>query len=527
MNRKDRRKQNKLAPNAALDFQTAQAFNTAKQYHNSGQLREADALYSQVLSRCPKHAETLYFYAQLKIDIGRLEEAETLLSKAVTYAPKAPQCHKLHGSVLLQINRLKDAKRAFEKAYRLAPDDHMCLIEIADTLKELGQHDDALDRYQQFLSKTPNVAQAYVNMGIMYQDLGKREQAEENYLKAIELDGNLGEAYRNLSLIRKFTSDDPLLDVMVSNVQDTTLPSVHKAPFLFALSKAYEDLGDLEQAFAALAEANALRKAEIGFDTERYNQQFEKIKKRFENVSLPPTNDAKTKSKRPIFVLGMPRSGTSLVEQILASHSQVYGAGELEAMRRASLPYLSENSLDNASMPIRKAYLSFLKDLDVKEPVFVDKMPSNFLWIGFMALAFPDAKIVHMKRDPRAVCWSVFKSHFAQAGPALAYTWDLDDAVQYYQLYEQLMDFWKTILPDRIYEQSYEALTENQEEETRKLLAQCDLDWEDQCLSFHENKRKVSTVSSLQVREKMYQGSSEAWRKFEPFIGDSFKPLTP
>ncbi|MEG3617370.1 sulfotransferase [Magnetovibrio sp. PR-2] len=527
MNRKDRRKQKKSVPQAALDFQTAQALNTAKQHHQSGQLQQADALYAHALKQSPKHVETLYFFARLKMEIGRLEDAEALLHKAVKLAPKNPNCHKLYGSALRQINRFQDAKRAFEKAHRIAPGDHACQIEIADVLHQLGKYQDALDIYQSVSTQISDVAPIFTSMGLLNTDLGQLEQAEHDYLKAIELDETFGEAFRNLSLIHKFTADDPLVGKMASRVEDPSLAAPRKASILFALAKAYEDLGDLRKSYSYLSEANAMRKAEGGFDPGRYPQIFEKIQQRFENITFPEPTAANPKRQRPIFILGMPRSGTSLVEQILASHSQVYGAGELEAMRRASLPYLSDNSLDNAAAAIRRTYFSFLKDFDVQEPVIVDKMPSNFLWIGFIALAFPDAKIVHMKRDPRAVCWSVFKSYFEESGPALAYALDLDDTVHYYKLYEQLMDFWRRVLPGRIYEQSYEALTERQEDETRQLLAHCELDWENQCLSFHENKRVVNTVSALQVRKKMYQGSSEAWRKFEPFIGDKFKTLSP
>ena len=293
----------------------------------------------------------------------------------------------------------------------------------------------------------------------------------------------------------------------------------------FALSKAIEDIGDLDQCYTYLEKANRLRKQEVGFDTLLYAKHFDTIQKRFEGVDFPAPSNQDVKTKRPIFVLGMPRSGTSLTEQILSSHSQVFGAGELEALRQSILPFVSKNSLDNAAGPIRDAYLSALNDFGTDQPVFVDKMPSNFMWIGFIALAFPEAKIVHMRRDPRAVCWSVFKTCFQDTGPGLAFSWDLQDVISYYKLYEQMMAHWKGRLPDRVYDLSYEALTQNQEEETRKLLAHCELDWEDQCLSFHKNKRMVGTASSLQVREKIYQGSSEAWRKFEPYVGERMQNL--
>ena len=223
----------------------------------------------------------------------------------------------------------------------------------------------------------------------------------------------------------------------------------------------------------------------------------------------------------------MPRSGTSLVEQIIASHQEVYGGGELKNLAEYSLPILTtildsdSNIISNKDLlSIRTQYLESLGKLKISENIVTDKMPLNFQYIGFILSAFPEAKIIHLKRNPIATCWSNYKFLFVSKGNGFAF--NQKDLVGYYDLYTDLMNFWHKLYPNKIYDINYEHLTNSQEEETRKLLEYCNLDWDENCLNFHTNKRAVKTISALQVREKMYQGSSEAWKKHWAYI----KPLT-
>ena len=219
----------------------------------------------------------------------------------------------------------------------------------------------------------------------------------------------------------------------------------------------------------------------------------------------------------------MPRSGTSLVEQIISSHHEVYGAGELEYFAEYSVEeikkYIRSESTELASdffASIRENYLKSIKNLNFSQRIFTDKMPLNFRFIGFILSAFPEAKIIHLNRDARAVCWSIYKYYFKSNGHGFAH--NFQDLCSYYALYVELMDFWRDKLPYMIYDISYEELTSNQEIETKKLLEFCELDWDENCLDFHNNNRAVRTTSALQVRQKMYQGSSEAWKKYESYL---------
>lgn len=308
---------------------------------------------------------------------------------------------------------------------------------------------------------------------------------------------------------------------MLQLVERRSLSDEDRMQLSFALGKAHDDIGNHDKAFSYLLDGNRLRKQELKYDISSARASFTKIKATFsENVpALNVGNEPNgAEGQRPIFILGMPRSGTTLVEQILASHSQVYGAGELRLLGplvntiKWSATQLSSGQLES----IRKSYSSGLTEIGASEPYITDKMPLNFQWIGFIFTAIPGAKIVHVKRDARATCWSNFKHYFSGKGNGFAN--DLQDVAEYYKMYIDLMAFWHQKFPGRIYYLNYEALTEHQEEETRKLLYYVGLDWEDQCLEFHETKRTVRTASATQVRQKMYQGSSEEWRNYEKHL---------
>jgi hypothetical protein len=225
---------------------------------------------------------------------------------------------------------------------------------------------------------------------------------------------------------------------------------------------------------------------------------------------------------QPIFIVGMPRSGTSLLEQIISSHNKVFGAGELEYMRDIISPIFENYITSNKKkiqkddlLLIRQKYLDSLSSLNINENIIIDKMPLNFRLIGFIFASFPEAKIIHIKRDAIATCWSNYKHYFPKGN---GFTHSYNDLVEYYSLYIELMDYWHKLFPNKIYDISYEKLTKNQIQETKNLLKYCDLKWDENCLNFHHNKRPVLTASSSQVRQNIYQGSSDIWKKYESYI---------
>jgi len=303
----------------------------------------------------------------------------------------------------------------------------------------------------------------------------------------------------------------------------------------FALSKAYDDIHDYSQSFFYLHKGNSLCSQIISYNAVNEQGIFTSIRKLFENtqISIRTTNKSLNKYgsiiKRalPIFIVGMPRSGTTLVEQILASHSKVYGTGELTflgdlvipIMRRVSSGVYSslspELSLSDIET-IRSSYLKLVSTCKFSESFFTDKMPANFKWIGFIRSAFPDAKIIHVKRDPIATCWSNYKTYFSKGGNG--YSYKFDNLAGYFKMYEELMEFWENKHSAALYNLSYEKLIKCPEREIKNMLSYCSLDWEPGCLSFHRHSRSINTASRIQVRQPMYMGSSEVWKKYRDHI---------
>ena len=308
-----------------------------------------------------------------------------------------------------------------------------------------------------------------------------------------------------------------------------SFPSIsveNQCHFCFALAKASEDLGNLADTIRYLKEGNALRKKILNYDIVQDEEIFSRVKETansFRNFSFDASGDENIPT--PILILGMPRSGTTLVEQIISNHSKVTAAGELRFLEMFSSP-LAEGKVEVSEdklRTIRNQYLNEIKKLSAGRPFVTDKMPINFFYIGLICSALPEAKIVHVKRNAAATCWSNYKQYFSTK--ELGYCYNLQDVVHYYQMYQELMLFWGKRYPKQIYHLDYEQLTTDQESETKKLIQYLGVDWEEACLFPEENKRYVKTASSAQVREKVYKGSSEQWKKFEKYLDRAFDGL--
>jgi len=339
----------------------------------------------------------------------------------------------------------------------------------------------------------------------------------------------MGRCTSSLSRVKKYKKNDPQLAVMHSFLSSNSLSVIDRIGFNFALAHVYEKLEKYDEQFKYLNEANRLRKEEVNYFIDKDQQLFSRIKDSFKSLpSAVKKSSCVSTSIRPIFILGMPRSGTSLVHQIIDSHNEVHGAGELNKLNKFVTTVLKEfDNVDKKSISesdlisIREQYLDVLSNLNVSQSIIIDKMPLNFRYVGFILMAFPEAKILHMNRDPMATCWSIYKYYFN----GNSYSYNQDDLAKYYKMYKDLMSFWNKLFPDKIYDVCYEDLTTNQEMETRKLLKYCELEWDENCLNFHTNKGAVKTTSAIQVRQKIYQGSSEVWKKYEAFLQPLIKGL--
>lgn len=328
--------------------------------------------------------------------------------------------------------------------------------------------------------------------------------------------------FSDLCQTRRWSERDELLDKMEA-LHGKLSPASQEAIVLgFALAKIYDDLGEVDRSFALLRECNRHHRNAKTDTIEDARATVASLRELFSRQRVRPLSAATQARPRPVFILGMPRSGTSLVEQILASHSRVQGGGELKLMGQWCYGFLKRYrdapeamSLQGMLPELRQHYLSGIEPLG-NEPVITDKMPMNFLWVGFILAALPEARIVHTTRDAMATCWSIYKTAFA--GSSNGYSCDLGDIGEFYSLYRELMDFWRERFEPRFHELDYERLTQHQEAETRRLLDFCGLDWEPACLAFHRNPRRVKTASWAQVQRPLYRGSSEAWKPYEKYL---------
>jgi tetratricopeptide (TPR) repeat protein len=521
---------------AFASYQKAIAINPnlAEAYANLGSIQkqrgQAEAAleyYNKAIQLQPDDAEVFYNRGKVLFESGQFEKALENFNKAIELKPDYFEAYTNCGVLLSGSGQFDKAIANFDKAIRLKPDLAVAYANRGNALSESGQTEAALASYDKAVQLKPDYANAFYNRGNVQSGLGLFDEALESYNEAIRLIPDYAEAYFNRSCLGEYSQvSDSELGFMERQIKRKDLAGPDLQNYLFALANVYERSGDYERHFDLLLEGNHLKRREIDYDFAREQGIFAKIKALFpaKTDDVRPPADAGDSSLIPIFIVGMPRSGTSLVEQIIASHSQVYGAGELVRLRQIVRPMIrtavemgrpDNNPIlrNNIENKIRSDYLGYLKNLNRSEKIITDKMPLNFIFLGFILSAIPSAKIIHLKRSPMAVCWSIFKHNFAREGNGYGY--EMDELSEYYLLYHDLMEFWQTCFPDMIYHLDYEELTENQEVETRKLLDYCGLDWEQRCLDFHTTIRDVKTASQVQVRKKMYQGSSSAWIKYE------------
>ena len=491
------------------------------------QLKERLNLHPEVTSKKnpsdPPQAQidsVITLYSQGQVQEG-LSVSETLIKDY----PNTPLFYNISGACYQALGQLDAAVKRYEQALAIKPDYAEAHYNLGITLHDLGQLEAAVKRFEQTLAIKPDDAEAHNNLGNTLKALGQLEAAVKHYEQALVIKPDFAEVHCHLSAVKQYVADDSQITQMQMLLSTDELRPSNRMHLCFALAKAYEDLGKDDELFQVLHEGNQLRKQDSNYSLDQDKNLHSILRKVFSLSSSINEQSAPFEAEivQPIFIVGMPRSGTSLVEQIIASHHAVHGGGELEYLADIVTQIINSDFTHNpsglpkeTSQSLRQHYLDSLARLNVSENIITDKMPLNFQFIGFILSAFPEAKIIHLKRDARATCWSIYKHYFSSKG--MGFSYNQNDLASFYHLYTDLMAFWHQKFPDKIYDLCYEDLTTNQEEETRNLLKYCELEWDENCLNFHLTKRAVKTTSAFQVRQKMYQGSSEAWRKYEEYL---------
>jgi tetratricopeptide (TPR) repeat protein len=523
------------APEKALTAR--QLLARALETHQRGQLKEAEALYLGALERMPGLFDAQHLLGVLRSQQGRYDEALALVTAVLQAQPGSIGALTNHGRILYDMKRHEEAVASFDKALALRPDHALALNNRGNALAALGRDVEALESYWRALRAMPSYADAYNNMGVLLKELGRLGEAQAAFSKALEIEPKLTGAYLNLADCKRFEAGDPHLMHMQALVHDETLPEAAKVHLHFALGKAYADLKDHRRAFENMARGNAKKRALVTYDEARMTKLFERTAEVFSRDRVLAKANLGDPSNLPIFVIGMPGSGTTLVEQILASHHDVHGAGELTTFseiagsvygpdgRVVGYPDFVADCDDTVFRAVGSYYIEALRKLAPQAKHVADKMPSNFIFAGLIHLALPNARIIHVVRDPIDNCVSCFFRLFTGN---LNHTYDLAELGRFYRRYQTLMAHWHDVLPaGRILEVRYEDVVADVEKASRRILAHCGLDWDPHCLRFHQTDRRVRTASAIHVRQKIYKSSVGRWRDYRPYLGPLLRELLP
>ena len=487
-------------------------------------------------------------------------------NKILKKNPNIPYVLNLCGLALQGSKNTLASINFFNKAIEFEPENIAAMNNLANSYKALSKFDIAEKLYLKILKINPKYIKAFNNYGNLKQQIGDFNGCIELYLKALEIKPNvnillslasayqeIGDfkkckeiAYKALAIQPKNTSIHKLISSIINYknenghltnmenlIKDETLKSEQLIDLSFALGKAYEDIGNYEKSFSNLEKGNRLKKTKIDYKIENQAKLFESIIKTFDGLDLESLKQT-SKNKSIIFICGMPRSGTTLVEQIIAAHPKVNGAGELIYLQnlikenfiedfKLNKQKIVNEALSNNNV-IENKYLELLNFHKFNSKLITDKAPQNFRWIGFIKIFFPNSKIIHCNRNAKDNCLSLFKNNFASSH--MDWTYDQKDIAEYYNLYSQLIKFWNKKLPNDIYNANYERIVQNKETEIKKLIEFCGLTWDSACLNHHKHiKTPISTVSVVQARKPIYNSSVNSNNKYSKYLNSLYSSL--
>ena len=501
--------------------------------------KKSEALFREILTRDAAHVAALAGLAALSLAADVPRDAERLLRHALKQSAHSPLAWRGLAQALLAQGRLEEALAAAHHGVRLEPKNPHSWITIAGVSTRLMRQDDALTAYQQAAQLQPPDVRLRLSIGHVQKTLGKRPESEASYKAALELDPGFAEAYWSLADLKNYSFSAAEVATMEQLLASDKRGRTNEAQLHFALGRACEQHQQYPQAFVHYAQGNALKRLDTPFDIEHFERRSARIRAFFDETFFAARAGAGDPNAAPIFIVGLPRSGSTLVEQILASHSRVEGTMELPNIvalanefddlvpGRDGYPETLRGASGAQLAALGARYLAQTAPLRGGRERFTDKLPNNFSHVGLIHAILPHATIIDARRHPMDSCFSTFKQHFAQGQ---AFSYDLEDLGRYYRCYLALMDHWDRVLPGKVLHLQYEELVRDPETHIRRLLAHCGLPFEAACLAFHETKRSVRTASAEQVRQPLYTSGVGYWRHFaaelEPLghaLGDSLQ----
>ncbi len=499
----------------------------------------AEALLRQHLMRFPTDIAAIRMLAEVAARLGRYGDSENLLLRCLELAPSFVAARYNYASVLLRQGKVEAALAETNRILEHDPKNPGYRMQKAAVLGRIGDFDESIRIFGEVLSEYSGHAKSWMSFGHALKSAGRQDDCIAAYRKGIELSPTLGEAWWSLANLKTFRFTDAEIASMRASLEESGLTIEDRLHFHFTLGKALEDGGDYAGAFAHYEQGNRLRHGMFKYDPEEPAALVVRSKALYSKVFFEERRDFGTAAADPIFIVGLPRAGSTLLEQILSSHSAVEGTMELpdvisisralgERRKKAAVSKYPEVLATMSADQLRALGEQYLAQTRIQRrtdaPHFIDKMPNNFAHIGLIHLMLPNAKIIDARRHPLGCCFSAFKQQFAR-GQNFSYS--LDDLGRYYRNYVELMAHCDEVLPGRVHRVIYERMIDDTETEIRRLLDYCGLPFEAACLRFYENERAVRTASSEQVRQPIYREAVDHWRNFEPWLGPLKEALGP
>jgi tetratricopeptide (TPR) repeat protein len=497
---------------------------------------EAEALLRRHLKDYPTDIAAIRMFAEVASRLGRYRDAEHLLARCLQLAPGFHGARHNYAVVLFRQAKATEALPHVEQLLATEPRNPSYRSLHAAILAATGEYERAIELYSGVLAEYPRQAKIWLSYGHALKTAGRRDEGVRAYRRAIELDPTCGEAYWSLANLKRFRFDPQDLREMRAQLARDDLKAEDRYHFHFALGKALEDTEDYAASFEHYGKGNALRRAQLEYDRDKNREHVARSRTLFTREFFKARTGHGAPATDPIFIVGLPRAGSTLLEQILSSHSQVEGTMELpdvavlarglaESGESARYPEALEKLTADELRALGEQYLARTRvHRKSGAPFFIDKMPNNFAHVGLIHLMLPHAKIIDARRHPIGCCFSAFKQHFARGQ---SFTYDLTDLGAYYRDYVELMAHFDRALPGRVHRVHYERLIEDTETEVRRLLDYCGLQFEPACLRFYENERAVRTASSEQVRTPIYREALGQWRHYEPWLAPLMEALGP
>lgn len=503
--------------------------NLGNALHALGRQEEAVASFREALNIEPDLIEAYNNLGNILLEQKEIQEAIATFRRAVQVDPRHRDAHHGLGNSLRINKNWREAAAAYRRAIEIDPRHADAYESLGRTLAALDEYESAITAYRKAIEIDPKFAAAYWGLGRELGYTGNNLEAIEALRKLTELDPDRGNAYRMIATNKKFVQADDDLHAMETQYARQDISDEFRMHLAFGLGKACEDLGEYDKSMQFILEANNIMQASREYSQDKSRNLFNRIKSTYSREFMASVQDQGNPDSSAIFILGMPRSGTSLAEQILASHPDVFGAGELEFITEIARWNRDIETQEESPEPVLgltpaelkacgDSYLEKIRKLSPGSRFVTDKMPHNFKHIGLIRAILPNARIIHMQRDPIDTCLSMFKNFF---GSGHLYSYNQTDLGEYYKLYLDLMAHWKDLFPGFIFDLSYEKLISDPEHQIRNLLRYCELPWNDACLAFHETRRLTKTASLAQVRRPIYKDSINLWQRYE----NSLQPL--